>query len=50
MVLGWMKNYFSKFTFEVGNLKGNEAYPAWEKEAKGVVFKYKHLTMHEQEF
>jgi len=28
-----MRNCLSKFTLEVGNLKGNEAYPTWEKEA-----------------
>jgi len=42
-----MRNCLSKFTFEVENLKGNEAYPTWEKEAWELVFKYKHLTMHE---
>ena len=45
-----MRNCFSKCTKEVGNLKGNEPYPTWEKEVKGLVFIYKHLTMHEQEF
>lgn len=50
MVIGWMRNCLLKFTVEVGNLKGNEAYPTCEKEAKGLVFIYKHLTMHEQEF
>ena len=45
-----MINCLSKFTLEVGNLKENNIFPTWEKEANGVVFKYKHLTMHEQEF
>ena len=45
-----MRNCLSKFTLEIENLKGNEAYPTCEKKAKGIVFIYKHLTMHEQEF
>ena len=40
-----MRNCLLKFTLKIRNLKGNEAYPTWEKEAKRVVFKYKHLTM-----
>ena len=47
MVFGWMRNCLSKFTLKVGNLKQNEVYPTYEKEAKGLVFIYKHLTMHE---